>query len=245
MRIGVAQTRPFKGNIQSNIDRHGKLIDLAVSVGAELVVFPELSITGYEPTLAKDLAIDRDDRRFDVFQNISDIKHVTIAIGAPTKSWEGTYISLLLFQPHKARQLYSKRYLHPDEESFFVRGQDSTGLFDKDAKAALAICYELSVPEHAANAFNNGAQIYIASVAKSVGGVENAIARLSEIAREYSMTVLMSNCVGLSDGIECGGRTSVWNDKGVLLGQFDDANEGAIVVDTERQDAVHFISQNL
>ena len=238
MRIGVAQTRPVKGDIQSNIDRHGRLIDLAVSVGAELIVFPELSITGYEPALAKDLAIDRDDDRFDPFQNISDSKYITIGIGAPTKSREGTCISLLLFQPRQARQLYSKMYLHPDEESFFVPGRDSRGLFGKDSNVALAICYELSVPEHAANAFNNGAQIYIASVAKSIGGIENAIARLGEIAREYSMTVLMSNCVGLSDGLECAGKTSVWNQKGVLLRQLDDADEGIIVVDTEMQTAV-------
>jgi len=56
MKICVAQTRPVKGDIQSNIENHKKFIDLAVSGGADTIIFPELSLTGYEPELAKELA---------------------------------------------------------------------------------------------------------------------------------------------------------------------------------------------
>ncbi len=233
MKIAVAQTRPVTGDIPNNIEQHRRLIKLAVPLGAEVVVFPELSVTGYEPTLAKDLAIDQDDRRFDHFQNLSDTQGITIGVGAPTKNRDGICISLVLFQPHQTRQLYSKMYLHSDEEGFFVPGPRSAGFIGQDAKAALSICYELSVPEHAANVFQNGAEIYIASVAKSVRGIGRALERLSEIAREYSMTVLMANCIGLSDGMECAGKTSVWNKNGVLLAQLDDVSEGIIVVDTK------------
>ncbi len=55
---------------------------------------------------------------------------------------------MVLFQSHKARQTYSKKYLHPDEEDFFISGQSSTGLIVNKTNIALAICYELSVPEH-------------------------------------------------------------------------------------------------
>ena len=80
MKICVAQTRPIKGDIQSNIHNHKKLIDLAVSSGAEIVIFPELSLTGYEPTLAKELAINEDDSRLDDFQKISDTQQITIGV---------------------------------------------------------------------------------------------------------------------------------------------------------------------
>src|SRR5882762_11044937 len=179
MKICVAQTRPAKGDIQSNIDSHNKLIDLAVSNGAETIIFPELSLTGYEPELSKELATDKDDRRFDIFQKISDTRQVIIGVGVPTKNNTGTCISMVLFQPHKARQVYSKKYLHPDEEEFFVSGQSTIGLTGNKTSIALAICYELSVPEHSENAFKSGAKIYIASVAKSAIGVENASKSLS------------------------------------------------------------------
>ena len=238
MKICVAQTRPVKGDIQSNIDNHKKLIDLAVLYGADKVIFPELSLTGYEPHLAKELATDQDDSRFDDFQQISNTRQVTIGVGVPLKNKAGICISMVLFQPHKERQVYSKKYLHPDEEEFFVNGENSTGLIDDKTNIALAICYELSVPEHSENAFKSGAEIYIASVAKSDIGIEKANKTLSGIANKYSMMVLMSNCVGRCDDFESGGKTSIWNNKGLLVGQLNDTNEGILILDTDTQELI-------
>jgi predicted amidohydrolase len=238
MKICAAQTRPVKGDIQSNIDNHKKLIDLAISNGADAVIFPELSITGYEPELAKELATNQDDSRFDDFQKIADARRITIGVGAPTKNNARVCISMILFQPRKARQTYSKKYLHSEEEEFFVSGQSSTGLIGSKPSVALAICYELSVLEHSENAFKSGAEIYMASVAKTADGADKAVKRLSEIASKYSMTALMSNCVGQSGGYECAGRTSVWNNKGLLLGQLNDTNEGILIIDTDTQELI-------
>ncbi|MCA1993930.1 MAG: carbon-nitrogen hydrolase family protein [Coleofasciculus sp. S288] len=238
MKICVAQTRPIKGYIQTNISNHKKIIDLAVFNGADTVIFPELSITGYEPELSKELATNQDDSRFDDFQMIADTKQITIGVGVPTKNNAGICISMIIFQPNKARQTYSKQYLHPDEEEFFISAQGHTGLIGKNSNIALAVCYELSVPEHSENAFKSGAEFYIASVAKSVKQVDKAIERLSGIATQYSMTVLMSNFVGQSGGMECGGRTSIWNNKGLLVGELDDTNEGVIIIDTETQELI-------
>ncbi len=241
MKICVAQTRPIKGNIQSNIDSHIKLIDLAVSNAAETVIFPELSLTGYEPELSKELATNQDDSRFEVFQKISDTKQITIGVGVPTKTNAGVCISMVLIHPHKARQLYSKKYLHSDEEPFFVSGQSTVGSIGNKPNIALAICYELSVPEHTENAFKSGAEIYIASVAKFVNGIDKALTRLSDIANKYSMTVLMSNCVGQCDGHECAGKTSIWSNEGLLLGQLNDTDEGLLIIDTDTQEVIEKI----
>lgn len=238
MKICVAQTRPISGDVQRNIDNHLKFIDLAVSNGADTIIFPELSITGYEPELAKELATDQDDSRFDDFQQIADAKQVTIGVGVPVRNKTGISISMILFQPQKARQMYSKKYLHSDEEPFFVSGESSIALLGDKANVALAICYEISVPEHAENAFRSGAEIYIASVAKSVDGVEKAVKRLSEIANQYSMTVLMSNCIRHCDDFECGGKTSVWNNKGLLMAQLESMKEGIIIINTDTQELI-------
>jgi predicted amidohydrolase len=236
MKICVAQTRPVTGNIESNIDNHKKLVDLAASNGADLIVFPELSLTGYEPALAKELATHQDDDRLADFQEISNAGQITIGVGVPTKNETGICISTVLFQPDKARQAYSKRYLHPDEEAFFVSGQNFACLQVDTTNIALAICYEISVAEHAETAYMSGAQIYIASVAKFMNGIDKALERLSEIAGKYSMIVLMSNCIGLSDGQRCAGKSSAWNKKGLLAGQLDDTNEGILILDTGTQE---------
>lgn len=235
MKICIAQTKPVTGDIQSNIEQHKKLIELAGVHGADIVVFPELSLTGYEPTLAQELATQPDDGRFDDFQEIADARQITIGVGVPTKHDTGICISLVIFQPHQARQIYSKQYIHPDEEPFFVNGPRSSGLIGDKPDVALAICYELSVPQHAEAAFQNGATIYVASVAKFVRGLDKAQERLAEIAREYSMTVCMSNCIGLADGEECAGKSSAWNNQGVLVGQLDGAHEGILIFDPDTQ----------
>jgi predicted amidohydrolase len=238
MKICVAQTRPVKGDIQANIENHKKFVELATAYGADTVIFPELSLTGYEPTLAQALATNQDDCRFDDFQKISDGQEVTIGVGVPTKNNGHPSISMLIFQPHRPRQMYSKQYLHVDEEPFFMNGQNSAGLLGDKSNVALAICYELSVPEHAEKAVASGADIYVASVAKSASGVEQAVKRLSDIAQTYAMTVLMSNCIGPSEDFESAGQTAVWNNQGLLLDQLDDKHEGFIIFDTETQELI-------
>jgi len=241
MKLCVVQARPVKGDIHRNIANHKKLLNLAVANGAGTIVFPELSLTGYEPGLANELASRADDRRLDDFQSISDTDGITIGIGLPTKKDDGTCISMILFQPKRERQTYSKKYIHVDEEEIFIPGKNSLVTISGQPGTALAICYEITVHEHAEKAFNSGATIYLASVAKTAQGTEKAITRLTAIAKEYSMTVLMSNCVGLSGGYECGGRSSAWNNKGELVGQLNDTDEGILIFDTDSGEKIERI----
>lgn len=159
MRISVTQTRAVRGDILGNIERHKAMIDLAISNRAEIVIFPELSLTGYEPNLAKDLATDLDDNRLDDFQQISDSRNITIGVGLPTRSGARVCISMIIFQKHQPRQMYSKKYLHPDEEAFFVSGSSTTEYLGHKNKVGLAICYELLVPEHAENVHRHEAEL--------------------------------------------------------------------------------------
>lgn len=238
MKIAIAQNRPVRGDIPANIERHIALIEMAASLGTEILIFPELSITGYEPTLAQDRAIEKEDPRFEDFQSLSDRHRMTLGIGAPTRSSNGILISLLLFEPLQPRQIYSKQYLHPDEEEHFVRGSPSKGLIGTEKDIALAICYEISIPDHAASAASNGATVYIASVAKAAQGVQMAAKRLSEIASRWSMTVLMANCLGLCDGMDCPGSSAAWSNQGELLLQLGTTEEGILVIDTETQEVM-------
>lgn len=241
MKICVAQTRPVKGDTTVNINNHKKLIELALEDEANMIVFPELSLTGYEPELAKELATDKDDSQFDELQTISNENNIAICAGMPLKTSNGVMIGMIIFQPKKPREVYTKQYLHADEFPFFVNGKAGTILKDHHDKVAIGICYELSVPEHSENAFKKGAEIYITSVAKTAIGVEKAFETLSAIAKKHSMTVFMSNCVGHCDNFDSAGKTAVWNNKGVLMGQLDDINEGIIIFDTETEEMIEKI----
>jgi len=232
LKICVAQLKPERGGIHHNIERHLMWIDHAIAYNSDLIIFPELSITGYEPSLAKDLAIEANDKRLHIFQTISNTTGIVIGVGVPFKIGSGITISLLLFQPQQQVAVYTKKYLHPDEDYYFIGAESFQVLTIKNVKIGFSICYELSIPEHAEQAYQHGASIYIASVAKSVTGLDKALLRLSEIAKLYSMPVLMSNCIGQCDNFSAGGKSSVWNSQGKLLEQLDGQAEGILIFDT-------------
>lgn len=229
MKICLVQTRSVKGNIEANITAHLHFIELALLKGAGMIVFPELSITGYEPGLASALAVSTEDARFNQFQQISNRHTVIIAIGVPVRINNGVSIGLLIFRPGREKTLYSKKYLHPDELPFFAGAENFSVLGGTDPLTAFAICYEISVPAHAARAAAGGAAIYIASVAKTATGMDKASQAMAAIAEKYSMTALLVNCTGHCDNFESAGRSAVWNSKGMLMAQLDSEQEGILL----------------
>jgi predicted amidohydrolase len=238
MKIALGQTRSIKGQIQANILTHKKLIDLAIVQNAQAIFFPELSITGYEPELAEALALDFEDEVFNDFQEISNNKNITISLGMPIRDSEGVKISMLIFQPQVSRQVYSKQLLHEDEFPYFTHGKEQMILTLNNSKIAPAICFESLQIEHANNAFQLGAEIYVASVAKSQQGIDKAMKHYPSIAIRYSMPVFMANCVGFCDNFESVGHSAVWTNQGVLVGQLDDRTQGILIFDTETEELV-------
>lgn len=83
-----------QGRHSANIDKHKSLINLASSLKASVIFFFELSLTGYEPELAKELAANQDDRRLYDFQQISDVNRIAIGLGIPTKTKTGIHVQL-------------------------------------------------------------------------------------------------------------------------------------------------------
>lgn len=235
MKIGVAQTKPIKGNIVANIEAHKRLIDLALRFNAAAIFFPELSLTGYEPTLANPLAIQLTDSRLNIFQQISDQKQIIIGLGVPTINASKCRISMLIFEPTQTMQAYSKQQLHSDEYPYFDCGTEQVIIKVNDAFIAPAICYESLQPSHVEKANKLGANIYIASVAKSANGVNKAYDYFPQIAKQYNMPVLMANSVGFCDDFLCVGKTAVWSKSGNLIGQLNDTAEGVLIFDTETE----------
>ena len=61
--IAIAQSASTMADIEANIAHHKKFVELAVENSAQMIIFPELSLTGYEPELGKDLIVTADDGR--------------------------------------------------------------------------------------------------------------------------------------------------------------------------------------
>ncbi|MBD2104307.1 carbon-nitrogen hydrolase family protein [Leptolyngbya sp. FACHB-261] len=232
MKISAVQLQSFAGDIASNIAKHLEFTRVAVAQGADLVFFPELSLTGYEPQLAQSLATDTTDLRLDVFQQCSDVHNITIGVGLPRLTGSQVQIGMIWFTPNAPRQTYAKQQLHIDEIPFFGQGDKQLVLRTPTHTVAPAICYESLQQSHADHAANLSADVYLASVAKSADGLPKAMLHYPSIARQHRMYVLMANCIGPCDNFISAGQSAVWNKQGELLVQMDSESEGILMMNT-------------
>ncbi|MDX5378345.1 MAG: carbon-nitrogen hydrolase family protein [Halomonas sp.] len=232
MKLCAVQYASVTGDVESNVARHVEFVELAASHGAELIFFPELSLTGYEPTLAKDLATHEEDPRLDVFQRLSDTHGIVIGAGLALVTSRKPRIGMVVFQPQTGRHAYAKQRLHEDELPYFSPGERPMLIETREHRLALAICYESLQPDHAATAASLGADVYLASVAKQPQGMDEAYAYYATFAREHAMTILLANCVGPCDGDTGGGRSAAWNDRGSYVAALDGLQEAILMLDT-------------
>ena len=235
MKISIAQIKPIKADLSTNFKKHLACITAAISHHSDLIFFPELSLIGYEPTLAKDCIFEIESESLNVFQEISNQQNLIICVGLPTQFEENIRISMLIFRPKLERLLYSKQQLHADEYPFFIAGNDDVTFTCEDSIISPAICFESLQENDAEEAFLKKSTIYLASVAKSESGVNKAFGHYSGIAQKYNMSVLMANSVGYCDNFMSFGNSAIWNQKGELIANLNSTEEAILTYDTENQ----------
>jgi predicted amidohydrolase len=243
MRICAAQTRPIPGNLDANLRSHLQLIDLAVELHAGLVLFPELSLTGYEPKVSKQLAISPYDSHLERLQSLADMHEIVICVGAPTMTLSGVCISMIIFRHGTRRQVYSKQLLHAAELPYFQRGKGQLLFRIGESAFAPAICYESLQPTHAEHAAGLGSRFYLASVAESARTLAKSGAHYPTVAHAHGMTVLMANCLGPCHEFVAAGRSAAWDHDGTLRAELDGEHEGLLLFDTATSEAgAHYVA---
>jgi predicted amidohydrolase len=236
--IGVAQISVVKGDYDQNIAIHCKMIEQAAKHKVNILLFPELSLTGYELSLANELAISETDSRLQKLQLFANKYDMTLLVGAPKKiSGDKPQIGLFVISPNKSVFCYSKMYLHENENHFFTVG-DKDFYIQRDfgLKIGLAICADTSVKEHPALAAKQGINCYLASMLISHGGYEADSAQLRDYANKYNMMVAMANHSGITGGWACAGKSTIWDNKGQPIAAVDDA-EFALVIAYQQEDS--------
>lgn len=231
MRIALAQIKSKKGNLIENREEHLKWIRKAASQTCEAIFFPELSLCGYEPTLAKSLALSTEDPYFNVFSKTARDLSIHIGLGYPLKYGSDLHIAMALFSKDGAQSNYAKQYLHADEQPYFKAGRDSILLEWGALRILPAICYEALKAEHNDLIDSYKANLYLASVAKPENGIKKAHQHFPQLAKAKGLPVLMVNTIGPSDNFWSNGQSAVWNSGGKLIAQLAAEEEGLLIVD--------------
>ena len=228
--FSVAQIKTVRMDYKQNIEKHMDYIKLAAQNDAKIIIFPELSITGYERELAREQCFINNDSGLACFQNASIEHDIMIVAGAPLLLENRLYISSFIFTPANHQMIYIKKYLHQGEEQYyFLSTQYDPDITLNNEQLSFAICYDIENDEHIQHVKNKKSNYYAASIFYSTNGIQEGLKHLQYIAKEYSMNVLMSNYVGACYDTEAGGCSSIWSHKGDLVLSADSSSECLLV----------------
>jgi predicted amidohydrolase len=246
--IAVAQTCPVPGDVPTNLAEHVQLARLAAAEGAQVVVFPELSLTGYELGLAEGLAFAEDDPRLSPLQGAASTHSLTLIAGAPVRLGPRLHIGAFILFSDRTTALYTKHHLGafgpaaacdgtvpPAEATVFQPGDRNPLLrFGNNNVAAVAVCADVGRPSHPQQAADRGARAYLASMFVIPSEYEGEAAKLQRYAVRHSLMVALANFGSPSGGLASAGRSAVWSETGELLVQLGAGGAGvAVVAETE------------
>lgn len=224
--ISLAQVPVIKGALKENVKIHLSYISESSYLGADVVVFPELSLTGYELELADQLSFQQEPSEFRVLSESSIENNIVVIAGCPliTEKSKPSIGAVICF-PNGNIEFYSKQYLHTGEDTYCSPGKDDYLFSINNYRIALAICADFTNPRHSANAVTNGADMYIASALIS-GPAYQADARiLSNIASVHKMPVLLSNHISQTGGWPACGKNTIWDSSGEVVITSGDKDE--------------------
>lgn len=231
--VAAAQSVSKRGDLDDNISEHLRLISVAGSVGANVIVFPELSLTGYELDLASALQLEIDDPRIEPLRSAAIEHDMHVLAGGPLASdLDKPNLGAFLISP-EGSVCYAKIHVQESEREYFVAGKDSCVVSIGNVPVGIAICADASHPAHAADAAQRGAQLYVASVMKTEAEYREYTNRLAVYAARHRMAVLTANYAGSTGGSKSAGKSAFWDEHGHLVAQAG-SNARALVLARRR-----------
>lgn len=231
--IAAAQSPSIAGDIDANVRIHLRFIEAAHAEGVELLLFPELSLCGYELPLLRDCQLTPDDARLAPLRDAAMATGMRIIAGAPLAGDSDALpcIAAITFLPDGTATVYRKQYLHPGEELYARPGPMGAHCQELGGQRyAQAICADATHYRHAADAAADGASIYLAGVLISATGYANDAAKLQRYAGDFGMGVLMANHAAPSGGYAAAGRSAWWQAGGVLSAEVTGPGSALLVV---------------
>lgn len=212
--VAVAQPRCIAHDIIANVDAHAALVRAAA---ARVVVFPEMSLTGYELDASP---IAEDDPRLAPLVASCAGAGALALVGAPVHAPAGAaHIGVLAVDGDGARVAYRKMWLGGPEAEWFSPGEEPAVVEVDGWRLGLGICKDTGIPEHAAATAALGIDAYVAGVLEHAHEAHVPEERARRIAGEHHVWVAMASFAGSTGGgyVDAPGGSGIWPPEGVAV----------------------------
>ena len=241
LRLALAQVDLLVGDVRGNVARVRREAGQAQAGGADLIVFPELALSGYPP---EDLLFHRGFRRqIDAAQVelATAVPGIGVLVGCPEYVDDGIYNSAVLFSDARALARHRKNLLPNyqvfDEKRYFRAGAEATVVDFRGFRLGLLICEDIWEPEPARAAAQCGAEILVVINAspyemhKQRERERVARARVADVG----LPLVYVNLFGGQDELVFDGNSFVMDAGGQISFRAPAHAEGVYVVEFERR----------
>jgi NAD+ synthase (glutamine-hydrolysing) len=228
IQINLIQCAFLVGDIKANTEKIITLVELARQSGADLVVFPELALTGYPPEdlLLRPSFIAQVDQA--VQRIMQSVSGVDVVFGAVRHDGENLYNSAFWLRNGQLVDVYDKytlpNYAVFDEKRYFSAGERAVVVDIKGFKVALSICEDAWSEPAAARAQQAGAQaLIILNASPYHYGKDRERTEMLQLRHsETGMALFYLNLVGGQDELVFDGASLVIDGQGQLMGRGPD-----------------------
>ena len=239
MRLALCQLNATVGDIDGNARRIEAGIQAAREAAAELVLFPELALTGYPP---EDLLLREhflSDARLALERLASQTQGIVAVVGFPERA-EDVYNAAAVLAEGKLHAIYRKTHLPNygvfDEQRYFQAGRGGAVLDIGSERVGLTVCEDIWEPGEPASAEALAGATLILNISASPYHAGKGAEReqmLAQRAREHLAAVAFCALVGGQDELVFDGHSCVVDHTGATIARAAQFEEDLLVCDVD------------
>lgn len=245
LSVAIAQISPKLGDVKFNLDIYGEQVEKAFKENCQLVLFPELALTGYFlKDAVPDVAVKLNSPEIEELKRLS--RKVSFIAGLVEETLDFRfYNSAVYFEAGEIKHVHRKVYLPTygmfDEQRYFSRGDRVRAFDSKFGRLAVLICEDFWHSSTVYLSYLDGASIVLCLSASPLRGItdrgrQDNNARYWEMiiqtyAQSYGFFIAYANRTGFEDGVGFWGGSEILDPFGRRLAKGRYYEEDFIVGD--------------
>ncbi|MGC9188540.1 MAG: NAD+ synthase [Sulfurihydrogenibium sp.] len=242
IRVALGQINTVLGDFDYNLNKILDYIKEAEKLEADIIVFPELALTGYPP---EDLVLKQSfiEKNTEYIKRLSqNVGNIVVIVGFIDKQ-EDIYNAAAIIHKGEIKGIYHKQYLPNygvfDEKRYFQEGKKLTILQIENYKFGISICEDIWYPENPINTYSiEGCEIIFNLNASpySEGKPRKREELLKVRSRDNLVSIVYVNLVGGQDELVFDGNSLILNPDGEILAKGKPFEEDLIVADIDLEE---------
>ncbi|MDI2098368.1 nitrilase-related carbon-nitrogen hydrolase [Ruicaihuangia caeni] len=229
LRVEVVQATPAPRDIAANLETTAAMVEASA---ADVIVFPELFLTGYQTAALEELAMPTTDARLGSLAARCAERETALLVGFIERAAEGYYDAYLAIDADGTiLPAVRKTHLFGAEGDVFLAGDSLDPITLCGTPIGVINCFELEFPEVARTLALKGAALLLAGSANMHPYSEDHRIASTARALENRLPVAYANRVGSESGHTFCGFSRIVDRDGSLLGELGEDEQGSLVAD--------------